>query len=71
MVAAVSGFALLILRWPLAAATPAFTLAIECQHRPRARKAPASLRLTSSQLDLPVGAVPSALRTVLEAREDG
>jgi hypothetical protein len=65
MVAAVSGFALLIVRWPHAAAMPAFTLAIECRHRPRARKAPPSLRL-APELNLPVGAVPAALASVLQ-----
>lgn len=72
MVAAVSGLGMLIVRWPLASSTPLILLAI--QYRPpvrRMRKAPPSLRLPSGGFGLPLSAVPHALSSVLEDRNDG
>lgn len=58
---------LLIVRWPPVAPQPLFLLVM--QYRPplrRVRKAPASLRLPTTQLGLPIGTIPADLTRILE-----
>ena len=62
---------LLIVRWPPVAPQPLFLLVM--QYRPpvrRARKAPASLRMPTKPLGLPLADVPLAVADALEERSD-
>ena len=67
-----SRLSLLIVRWPLAASTPAMVLAVECQapSRPLCR-APASLRLPTNSWGLPLGPVPEKLANAIREGSDG